>query len=249
MSSLRIAQMLNKAGASTPMGYKLQNGEHFVSGFRRKERLLWQANSVNAILKNECYTGTLLQGKTCAPNYKAQKRRKNMETKWFRCENNHPAIISKEDFYMVHNAFVQDTRVAPVMTTLYPLSGFVECAYCHGSMTRKTIPANGKKYIYLICMEHKNKNGCANRANFSLAKLEPLLLHMINLQIYLDLTLCQKFSFCQKIFCTELSRVLLSILLSAIQIYSKDRIEILFLFQANWNIPEIPSSRGEDANG
>lgn len=249
MSSLRIAQKLNQIGVLTPMGYKLQNGENFTSGFRKKEALHWQVNSVNAILKNECYTGVLLQGKTFSPSYKVQKRFKNIESRWFRCENNHPAIISKEDYLAVCASFAQDTRVAPVMSVLYLLSGFVICADCHGAMTRKTIPANGRKYIYLTCIEHKNKNGCGNSTNFSYAKLERLLLQVINLQIYLDGTLCQSFSFFQIMYCTELSRALLSVLIKTIQIYNKDRVEILFLYQPRWNIWDGPFGRGEYGNG
>ena len=146
-------------------------------------------------------------------------------------------------------SFAQDTRVAPVMSVLYLLSGFVICADCHGAMTRKTIPANGRKYIYLTCIEHKNKNGCGNSTNFSYAKLERLLLQVINLQIYLDGTLCQSFSFFQIMYCTELSRALLSVLIKTIQIYNKDRVEILFLYQPRWNIWDGPFGRGEYGNG
>ncbi len=249
MSSLRIAQRLNEDNILTPMHYKLQKNENYTSGFRKKEKLLWHANSVNVILKNECYTGVLLQGKTFSPSYKIQKRMKCAESRWFRYENSHSAIISREDFLAVNASFAQDTRVSPAMETLHLFSGFAVCAYCQGTMTRKIIPANGKKYSYLTCVEHKNKNGCANRTHFSIARLESILLQIINAQIYMGLTLFQKFSICERIDCTALSRVFLSALLRTIQIYNKDRIEIHFLFCPAWNSLYVQSLEGERIDG
>lgn len=50
-------------------------------------------------------------------------------------------------------------------------------------MTRKTIPVNGKKYVYLVCVENKNKNGCKNNKSISLEKFEKIILRIINLHI------------------------------------------------------------------
>ena len=62
MSGARIAEKLNELGIPTPMQYKHISGENFQCGFRRKAAPKWQANSVNYILRNETYTGVLLQG-------------------------------------------------------------------------------------------------------------------------------------------------------------------------------------------
>ena len=50
-------------------------------------------------------------------------------------------------------------------------------------MTRKTVPANVKKYVYLVCMENKNKAGCKNNKGISLKKFEKVILKVINLHI------------------------------------------------------------------
>lgn len=183
MSGSRIADKLNELGIPTPMQYKHDNGEKFQCGFSRKASPRWQANGVNYILRNETYTGVLLQGKTFSPNYKIRKRIKKEEKDWIRCENSHEAIISKEDFDMVHGFFESDTRVSPDEQALYLFSGLAKCGHCNGNMTRKTIPANGKKYVYLVCVENKNKTGCTNNKNIPLNKLEKVILKVINLQI------------------------------------------------------------------
>ena len=183
MSGARIADKLNELGIPTPMEYKLRNGYHYQCGYRRKAVPKWQSSSVNYILRNETYTGVLLQGKTSSPSYKIRKRTKKDKKDWIRCENSHEAIISREEFDIIHGCFDSDTRVSPEEQSLFLLSGLVKCGYCNGNMIRKTIPANGKKYVYLVCVENKNKNGCKNNKRIPLEKLEETILQLINLQI------------------------------------------------------------------
>lgn len=72
MSGSRIADKLNELEIPTPMEYKQMNGENFQCKFRRKSNPKWMATGVNHILKNEVYTGVLLQGKTVSPSYKVR---------------------------------------------------------------------------------------------------------------------------------------------------------------------------------
>ena len=199
MSGARIAEKLNELGIPTPMEYKRSNGENFQCGFRRKAVPVWQANGVNYILRNETYTGVLLQGKTYSPNYKVQKRTKKEKKDWIRCENSHEAIISKEEFGMVHGFFEMDTRVAPDEQALYLFSGFVKCGYCNGNMTRKTVPMKGKKYVYLVCVENKNKTGCTNKKMISLDKFEKAILQVVNLHIEKVFELSQMVELAKKV--------------------------------------------------
>lgn len=183
MSGGRIADKLNELGIPTPMEYKHRNGENFQCGFRRKAVPGWQANIVNYILQNEVYTGVLLQGKTVSPNYKVRKRTRKDKKDWIRCEDNHEAIVSKKDFQLVHDFGENDTRVAPKEKILYLFSGFVKCGYCNGNMTRKSVPVKGKQYVYLVCIENKNKAGCINSKGISLEKFENVVFQVINLYI------------------------------------------------------------------
>lgn len=123
MSGARIAEKLNELGIPTPMEYKHRNGDNFQCGFRRKAVPKWQANGVNYILRNEVYTGVLLQGKTASPNYKVRKR------------------------------------------------------------TKKSVPVKDKRYIYLVCIENKNKTGCTNNKGIPLEKFEKVVLQVINLYV------------------------------------------------------------------
>ncbi|MCI8286478.1 MAG: recombinase family protein [Lachnospiraceae bacterium] len=183
MSAARIADKLNELGVLTPVEYKRMNGENYQCNFRKKEDAAWAASSVRRILCNEIYTGVLVQGKTYSPSYKVRKRIPKAEKDWVRCENCHEAIISAEDFELVRQSFGEDTRVAPDRQALYLFSGIVKCGYCKGNMTRRTVPAKGKKYVYLVCVENKNSNSCSFHKMIPLNKFEETILSIINLHI------------------------------------------------------------------
>lgn len=183
MSSFHIANKLNTLGIATPMQYKLNNNENYYCGYRTKSILNWSEHTVNDILKNPVYTGTLVQGKTGTLNYKLKKRIQKEQKDFIRCENTHSPIISQEEFEIVQKLFKNDTRVAPQKNKLYLFSGIVKCGYCKANLIRKTIPYSDTKYVYLICSDNKNKKGCRNNKCISLQKLEKAVQHVINLYI------------------------------------------------------------------
>lgn len=60
---------------------------------------IWHDSSISRILKNEKYTGTLVQGKSYTETPIGRKRRDNQgERSIYVIENHHDAIISQEDF-------------------------------------------------------------------------------------------------------------------------------------------------------
>ena len=183
MSGGRIADKLNELGVPTPYQYKQMNGEKFYCGYQKHTEMRWSAATVNHILRNEVYTGALIQGKTYSPNYKVRKRMKKKESEWIRCENNHEPIITKEEFQLIREMFLIDTRVSPEEEALYLFSGLVKCGWCGGNMTRKTVTVNGKKYVYLVCAENKKKNNCKNNKAISIQKFEEVIRKVINLHI------------------------------------------------------------------
>lgn len=183
MSGGRIADKLNELGVPTPYQYKQMNGKKFYCGYQKHTEMRWSAATVNHILRNEVYTGALIQGKTYSPNYKVRKRMKKKESEWIRCENNHEPIITKEEFQLIREIFLTDTRVSPEEEALYLFSGLVKCGWCGGNMTRKTVTVNGKKYVYLVCAENKKKNNCKNNKAISIKKFEEVIRKIINLHI------------------------------------------------------------------
>ena len=73
LSPAQIADQLNTANVPSPIEYKKAKGSKQRTCFQTKQVALWSAVAIYRILKNEIYTGTLVQGKTTSPNHKVKK--------------------------------------------------------------------------------------------------------------------------------------------------------------------------------
>lgn len=157
-SAKKIAEVLNQRGVPSPLAHKINHGlPHPTGNFADSAHPKWSANTVLRILKDETYTGVLLQGRQGTYNLKEVIQRP--ATEWNRTENAHEAIISKHDFEPVRRIAKLDTRTSPHGDQVYPFSGILVCGCCGGRMTRKTNTVSGKKRIYYNCPTGK-KNGC-----------------------------------------------------------------------------------------
>ena len=175
--------ILNDNGILAPLAYKNSIGIHLKTSFDMGEAPKWNYVSVTRILKNEIYTGVLIQGRQTTPNYKVKTRVMKPESQWVRIENNHEAIINRRDFDLVQELLKLDTRCSPGENKVYPLSGVLVCGDCLDSMVRKTVPANGKQYVYYVCSTNKkNKNHCSSH-RISEADLMDAVLKSIQLHV------------------------------------------------------------------
>lgn len=179
----RIAEYLNEHGIPSPMEYKMLLHWRYTTSFKLKPRAKWSPMAVERVLKNEVYTGVMVQGKEKTLNYKVKKRIKVDKDEWIRVEDTHEAIIAREDFDIVQKLMLRDTRTAPDGKKLYLFSGVLRCGGCGGNMVRKKIKSAGGEYCYYICSNNKNdKSVCSShriREDFlSKAVLEMLRTHL-----------------------------------------------------------------------
>lgn len=179
----RIAEKLNQMGALPPAEYKRHHGKRYDCGFHRSANPKWEAVSVNSILKNEMYTGTMVQGHHSKISYKMKESREVPREEWIRVERTHDAIIEKPVFDEVQRLLQFDTRTPPEREAVYPLSGLVYCGDCGQSMVRRRVQ---QKYAYLHCSTHKSGKGCSPHL-ISTEKLNELVLEGIQTQIKLVL--------------------------------------------------------------
>ena len=162
MSQQAIADKLNQDGILSPLEYKKSIGVNLTTVFQTGSRTKWSYVAVTRILKNETYTGVLIQGKRTTPNYKVKTRINKAESEWARVENTHDAIITRNEFELVQEILKTDTRCAPGRDAIFPLAGILFCGDCLESMVRKTIPANGENYVYYVCSRNKKqKENCS----------------------------------------------------------------------------------------
>lgn len=162
LSPAQIADRLNDANVPSPIEYKKANGSKQRTCFQTKKVALWSAVAIYRILKNEIYTGTLVQGKTTSPNHKVKKTVVKPQSEWARTENAHEPIITHAQFDLVQKLMLDDTRSPSGATGVHPFSGKIYCADCGSPMVRRVSRCGEKEYAYFICGGNKSdKTSCS----------------------------------------------------------------------------------------
>lgn len=177
-----IADYLNNEKILPPAEYKKSLGMKYKTGFQASTQSKWSVVTLNRILTNPIYIGTLVQGKRGTPNYKIKTMRMRSENDWVVVENNHQAIIDPLVFSTVQKMMERDTRRPPNTDVLLPLAGVLFCPDCGFSLQRRTVKRGKQKYYYYVCASYKNGKGCSSHS-IEQKKLEETVLHAISNQI------------------------------------------------------------------
>jgi hypothetical protein len=69
----KIAENLNKNGVLSPYEYKQMLDFSYKNPFKINKIAKWPPSTVEKILKNEMYTGVMVQGRSGCINYKLKK--------------------------------------------------------------------------------------------------------------------------------------------------------------------------------
>ena len=113
-SALRIATTLNEMGVLSPLAYKKNNGFPYAKhGKDDKEECKRSATTINRILHDETYIGTLVQGKQGTPHYKIKQMEQRPSSEWIRVPDAHEPLIAKQDFELVQRIRRLDSRTSP----------------------------------------------------------------------------------------------------------------------------------------
>lgn len=183
-----ILKALNDRGVLSPTAYKESKGSKYICANLNKSNTkgLWTFSTVERMLKNETYIGTLVQGKSHPISYKNKKRKPVPKEDWIRCYNAHEAIIPSELWERVQSRINGRLRADKITQTLSPLSGKVKCAVC-GRPMKRDIYWNKKhtiKYYSLQCASYKiGAMNCTNIHNMSGLQLEQTILKELNSMI------------------------------------------------------------------
>lgn len=163
LSPNRIADRLNEINVPSPIEYKKAHGSKQRTCFQTKKVAVWSAVAIYRILRNEVYTGTLVQGKTTSPNHKVKKTIAKPQTEWSRTENAHEAIISPAQFDLVRKIMLEDTRSPAGVSGVHPFFGKIFCADCGSPMVRKVNHHGKREYAYFVCSGNKHdKKSCSS---------------------------------------------------------------------------------------
>ena len=181
----KIVQTLNEQGILSPSAYKRKNGSHYVNtnADAGNAKGLWTQSTIAAILSNEMYTGTLVQGKSHHISYKNKKRKKVSADEWIRIPDAHEPIIDAETWERALERRNSRARVGKRSQELFPLSGKVKCAVCGRPMKRNVYYNKSKtiRYYGLQCATYKTgAMNCPNHKTISGQMLERKILEELN---------------------------------------------------------------------
>jgi len=127
---------------------------HIYAEAPEEKRYAWTISQVKCILKDEIYIGNSVHGKQTNISYKNKKKIRKPQEEWFRVENTHDAIISKDVFDQVQEQIASRRRKQQDGTTQI-FAGLVKCADCGWAMSFGTNKQNSKPYSYFNCTSYR----------------------------------------------------------------------------------------------
>lgn len=110
----KISLYLNQEKIPSPYQYKRLSGSAYSSGLAGTAESRWHPGAVRRILKNEMYTGVMLQGKRRKVSYKLALTQKVPSEEWVRAEGTHEPIVSKEVFRQANQPLKQGRKRSSV---------------------------------------------------------------------------------------------------------------------------------------
>ena len=182
MGYMRIAKTLNEKQILPPAVYKEMQGLNYRNpNAENTASRQWRDSSIYYILRQEVYTGAVVQGKSKNLSYKNKKRVKLPKSEWIVVPDMHEPIIDKDLWNTVQNLLKSrqgnDKKFKSESKEINPLRGIVHCKECGSGMWRMSYQSGENRYKYYRCRTVKNSEGiCDNINSIRQIDLEDLIL-------------------------------------------------------------------------
>ena len=164
VSTNEIALKLTAMDIPTPSVYGYKKG--YITTKKSVGRGQWQTRTIQQLLKQEIYTGKLVQGKT---DTIAKKQMNRDKSQWIVVENTHEAIISQELFDAAQER-MRLMKERQDSLTINPYSeniwkGKIFCGDCGRALHRQRKKFKTKAdgyYLYCLTNTRYERGGCNN---------------------------------------------------------------------------------------
>ncbi len=157
--AVKIASMLNNRGIKT------------------KKRSNWSQNAITRILRNEIYTGRVINGKQEVKDFLTGKRIEKKEEDWYIKDNPTVAIIDRELFDKAQRMLVERNDLFKHGKTrhsnTYTFSTLIKCKDCNYSF-RRISRTYQNTYNTWVC-SYRNLNGVNSCLNATVVAEEDLI--------------------------------------------------------------------------
>ena len=156
MGKLSIAKLLNAEGILCPSEYKMANGENYKNCNRLESTSYWTYSTINAMLKNEMYRGTMVQGKK---HQQMRSRQKLVDKEnWIVVKGTHEPIIDLETWEKTQKLLSKRHRDMDLEENKNIFAGFLICADCGRAMMKNSWKrADGSKTYSFYCGTYKRQ--------------------------------------------------------------------------------------------
>lgn len=126
---------------------------HVYEGQPESKRYAWTIAQVKSILQDENYIGNTVHNKQTNVSFKCKKKIRKPKDEWWRVEDTHEAIISREDFDRVQENIASRRRRQKDGTTQI-FAGLVKCADCGWSLAYGVNRQNKTPYAHYHCSKY-----------------------------------------------------------------------------------------------
>ena len=151
-----ITRILVEEKVPTPGWLNYQRYGTFANiyaGAPEEKAYAWTIAQVKSILKEETYIGHSVHNKQTNISFKNKKKVRKPKEEWYRVENTHEAIISRDVFEQVQKQIASRRRQQKDATTQI-FAGLVKCADCGWSMRFGTNRQNKTPYSHFTCSQY-----------------------------------------------------------------------------------------------
>ncbi len=167
LGTAEIARRMNNKGIDPPYVYKNKKGYNYKCSNYIHGNSCWTGDTINRILQDEKYTGTMVQHKTATKDFKAKEIERIAREQWIRVPDMHEAIISKEEFDAVQqlrNSVVRnrnksenivDNKKDNMKDDLNVFTGILKCGDCLHALIKHREKYKDKVYLSYHCRLHK----------------------------------------------------------------------------------------------
>lgn len=161
----RITKALIAEEIPTPSWFNFQRYNtfaHIHDGQPESKRHAWTIARVQSILKDETYIGNSVHNKQSTVSFKNKKVVRKPKDEWWKVEDTHEAIISKDIFEQVQDLIGSRRREQKDGTTQL-FSGLIKCADCGWALRFTTNHTTKIPYSFYSCTQHasRGKGYCA----------------------------------------------------------------------------------------
>lgn len=174
-----IAKTLNEEGVPCPSEYKKQCGLNYHNSNRLDATSYWTYSTIRNILKNEIYTGSMVQNKSF--RHMCKKNAISLpKEKWIVVENTHAPIIDRDTWNKVQDLLKRNTRQAGLTGNIHMFAGYLKCGDCGRAMVK--IKRGGVCCFNCGSYNRYGKKFCSSH-NITEQELEGIILDDLNLII------------------------------------------------------------------